>query len=124
MPTPPPPRVRVTSSRVGAPARAPRRLREEIDEQTGLGDVYLRGLMRAQLRLSLSVLVAGGLLLGGIPLLLVLVPALGSTRVAGVPLPWLVLGVLVYPVALLAARYYVAASERIERQFRDVTETR
>ena len=34
--------------------------------------------------------------------------------------PWLVLGVLVYPIAILVARYYVRQSERIEREFSQV----
>ncbi len=119
---PPPQRVRITSSRTAATRRATRRLSEEIEEQTGLGDVYLRGLMRAQLRLSLTVLGLGGLTLGLLPLALAWVPSLRNAHVGPVPLPWLVLGVLVYPVALLAARSYVRASERIERQFLEETE--
>jgi hypothetical protein len=119
---PPSQRVRITSSRASAARRADRRLSEEIEEQTGLGDVYLRGLMRAQLRLSLTVLGLGGLTLGLLPLLLTYVPSLRDARVGEVPLPWIVLGVLVYPVALVAARSYVRASERIERQFVEETE--
>ncbi len=119
---PPPQRVRITSSRASAPRRASRRLTEEIEEQTGLGETYLRGLMRAQLRLSLTVLALGGLTLGALPLLLAFLPSLRDARLGPVPVPWLVLGVLVYPVALLTARSYVRASERIERQFLDETE--
>ena len=36
------------------------------------------------------------------------------------PLPWLVLAVVVYPVAIVVARYYVRQSERIEAEFSDV----
>lgn len=119
---PPPQRVRITSSRASAPRRASRRLHEEIAEQTGVGDVYLRGLMRAQLRLSLTVLALGGLTLGLLPLLLSYLPSLRDARVGSIPVPWLVLGVLVYPAALIVARFYVRSSERIERQFLDETE--
>lgn len=120
---PPPQRVRITSSRASATRRASRRLHDEIAEQTAVGDVYLRGLMRAQLRLSLTVLGLGGLALGLLPLLLAFVPALRDAQVGPIPLPWLCLGVLVYPAALLVARSYVRASERIERQFLDETES-
>ena len=73
----------------------------DLDEQTGLGDVYIAGLMRAQLRLSLAVL---GLTFGGLaalPVVLTLVPATRTLTVLWVPFPWLALGVLVYPCAFI-----------------------
>ena len=74
-PQPPPRRVRVTSPRRDATLRGPvRPLTAEIDEQTGLGEVYMAALMRAQLRLGLSVLLATAVLLGGLPLLFLAVP--------------------------------------------------
>ena len=45
----PPQRVRVTSSRRGAAPMHARPVTRDLDEQTGLGDVYIGGLMRAQL---------------------------------------------------------------------------
>jgi hypothetical protein len=126
MSTPPEPRVeaptrvRVTSSRHGAaaPRRAP--LARDLSEQTGLGEVYLRGLMAAQLRLSVTVLAMGVVGLGGLPLLFRLVPETRSITVFGIGLSWLALGVAVYPVAVLVARYYVRQAERIEAEFREV----
>jgi hypothetical protein len=116
-----PPRVRVTSSRRGAATRRDLRpLTRDIDEQTDLGEVYMAGLMTAQLRLALRVLAFGALGLGGLPLLFLLVPDTRTLEIGWVPFPWLVLGVLVYPVALLVARYYVRQSERIEREFSQV----
>ena len=38
----------------------------------------------------------------------------------GLPLPWVVLGVLVYPGVVLTARWYARASERLEADFGDV----
>jgi hypothetical protein len=111
-------RIRVTSSRRGAARRGPTRaVTTEIDEQTGLGEAYMAALMRAQLRLSLSVLSAAALFLGALPVLFLAVPATRELRIWLVPLPWLVLGVLVYPVVTLAARYYVRRAEAIERDF-------
>jgi hypothetical protein len=113
--------VRVTSSRRGAATRRDLRpLTRDLDEQTDLGEVYMAGLMSAQLRLASRVLVFGALGLGGLPLLFLLVPDTRTLEVVGLPFPWLVLGVLVYPVALLVARYYVRQSERIEREFSQV----
>ena len=61
-------RVRVTSPRMGAARRAASRPAvDEIDAQTGLGEVYMRSLLRSQLRLALSVLAATAVLLGGLP---------------------------------------------------------
>jgi hypothetical protein len=118
-------RVRVTSPRRDATVRGPLRpLTEEIDERTGLGEVYMEALVRAQLRLAASVLAATAILLGGLPLLFLAVPATSSIRVWQVPLPWLVMGVLVYPVVVLAARYYVRHSERIEHDFTELVARR
>lgn len=120
-----PARVRVTSSRrtaVTAVHAQSRLLASDLDEQTELGDVYLEGLMRAQLRLALTVLALMVAALGGFPLLLTLVPSTRTMTLAGVPLPWLVLGVLVYPATWLLARGYVRQAERIEADFADIVE--
>lgn len=120
-PTVPPPRVRVTSTRRDATQRRdPRPITREIDEQSNLGEVYMAGLMAAQLRLAAKVLAFGAVGLGGLPLLFVLVPMTRTLAVGPVPVPWLVLAVVVYPVAIVVARYYVRQSERIEAEFSDV----
>ncbi|HEX5429212.1 MAG TPA: hypothetical protein VFX00_12875 [Pedococcus sp.] len=121
----PPPRVRVTSTRRDAATRGGLRpLTRDLDEQSNLGEVYMSGLMSAQLRLALLVLAFGAVGLGGLPLLFLLVPATRSLEIGPVPLPWLVLAVVVYPVALVVARYYVGQSERIEREFSEVVRRR
>ena len=106
----PAPRVRVTSSRREATRHTARPAADEVAEHTDLGEVYVRGLMRAQLRLAASVLLVGFLA----------VPSARSLLLLGIPLPWLTLGILIYPAAGLAARYYVRASERLEAAFVDV----
>ena len=118
--TDPPRRVRVTSPRMAASRRVPARpAAREIDEQTGLGEVYVRSLLRSQLRLALSVLAATAVLLGGLPLLFALAPSVARARVLGAPLPWLLLAVLAYPLLWLAARYHVRHCERLEAEFSD-----
>ena len=82
----PPQRVRVTSTRRGAATRGglgP--LTRDIDEQSNLGEVYMSGLMSAQLRLALLVLAFGAVGLGGLPLLFLLVPATRSLEIGPVP---------------------------------------
>jgi hypothetical protein len=118
-------RIRVTSPRRGAARRGPTRpVTTEINEQTGLGEVYMAALLRAQLRLSVSVLVAAAVVLGILPLLFLAVPATHELKIWLIPLPWLILGVLVYPVVALAARYYVRHAEAIERDFANLVDRR
>lgn len=113
-----PRRVRVVSPRSNAarvPARRP--VRREIDEATIVGEVYIRSLIRLQLRLALGVCLIFAVLLGGLPLLFAGQPELAAVRVLGAPLPWLLLGGLVYPVLVGAAWFYVRQAERNERDF-------
>ena len=115
-----PKRVRVTRSRRVSQRASWRPVAAELDEQTGVGDVYLEGLMRAQFRLSVLVLILLVVGLGGLPLLLIAFPTTRSLTVIGVPFPWLVLAIAFYPTMWLLARWYAAQSARVERQFRDV----
>jgi hypothetical protein len=113
-----PRRVRVTSPRRTATRRPaiPTGTRE-IDEQTRLGEIYMHSLIQSQLRLTLAVIAGAVVILGGIPLLFALVPATRTLSVLGLPLPWVILGIVVYPVVYVAARLYVRNAERIEAEF-------
>lgn len=113
-------RVRVTASRRGAATARRRPMRAALVEQTEVGELYLLGLLRAQLRLSLTVVGTGAVLLLGLPLLFAVVPATRELHLGPVPLPWLVLGVLVYPAVVLAAAVYTRLTEQTERRFVDV----
>lgn len=95
-------------------------LREEVDAQSSLGTTYVESLQRAQLRLALRLVVGLAVLLGAIPLISLLVPTLSDVSAFGIPLPWLVLGVLVYPLVVLAARWFTRSSERLEEEFSEV----
>jgi hypothetical protein len=95
-------------------------MRAALVEQTEVGELYLLGLLRAQLRLSLTVVGTGAVLLLGLPLLFAVVPATRELHLGPVPLPWLVLGVLVYPAVVLAAAVYTRLTEQTERRFVDV----
>ncbi|WP_371406701.1 hypothetical protein OHA10_14375 [Kribbella sp. NBC_00662] len=113
-----PRRVRVTSPRTSAARRPiiPTGTRE-IDEQTRLGEIYMLSLVQSQLRLTLAVIGGVLLVLGSIPLLFWLVPPTRTLSIFGLPLPWVILGILVYPVVYVAARIYVRNAERIEAEF-------
>ena len=122
-PPEPPRRVRITSPLMGASRREPYRpATREIDEQTGLGEVYMRSLLRSQLRLALSVLAATGVLLGGLPLLFAVAPSVADAHLLGLPLPWLLLPSWSTRCCWLAARFYVRQAERNEAEFVDVLE--
>lgn len=89
-------------------------------EQTEVGELYLLGLLRAQLRLSLAVVGMTAVVLLGLPLLFAVVPATRELHLGWVPLPWLLLGVLVYPAVVVAAAVYTRRTEQTERRFVDV----
>lgn len=89
-------------------------------EQTQVGELYLQGLLRAQLRLAVRVLVRGAGAVLALVLLLAAVPGAQELRVGPVPLTWLLLGVLVYPALVVAAWVYTRAAERTERRFADL----
>jgi hypothetical protein len=113
-----PRRVRVTSPRTSAARRpsTPAGTRE-IDEQTRLGEVYMHSLIQSQLRLALAVVAGAAVILGGLPLLFALLPGTRTLSVFGIPLPWVLLGIVVYPVVYISARFYVRNAERIETEF-------
>ncbi|MGW0748099.1 hypothetical protein [Streptomyces sp. NPDC002587] len=97
------------SARRRPPAHTP--ARSEISEQTTLGATYVRALMRSQLRAGAWALAALALLVGTLPLVSVL------PRTAAGPLLWVALGLVVYPVMWLIARWYVTRAERNEADF-------
>jgi len=119
----PPERVRVTSPWTERPRLSNRRTAtSEIDAQSEVGEIYLRTLLRAQLRLGLSILVALGLTIGVLPVLFWLAPGLTSTYVLGMPVSWVVLAFGCYPVLVLLAWRYVRRAERNEQAFARVVE--
>lgn len=117
-------RVVVTGPRTRAVPWATQRGVLDLDEQTPIGEVYLRSLMRTQLRLALAVCVAVVVVGGGLPLLFALWPAARSARVFGLELPWLSLGVLAYPALAAGGWVYVRAAERTEGNFVALVERR
>ena len=117
----------VTSPRTSAVLRPPGRpALRALDEQDVVGELLVRSLVRAQLVLALRLAVATlgvyAVLLGGLPLLFALAPRLRSVQLLGLPLPWLLLGVLVYPGLAFGAWVFVRAAERNERDFVELVE--
>lgn len=117
-------RVTVTHPSRRRPRVRPASLTHEIDEQTELGAVYISSLIRSQLRLAVAVLTVALGVLAALPLLFRVVPDLTAITVFGITLPWLILGVVVYPAFLGAAWFYASNAERIERDFVDILDRR
>jgi hypothetical protein len=115
--------VRVTSPRVHAGRPRAHSVTSEIDAQTELGAVYIRSLVRSQLRLAGLVLALLAVVVGGLPLLFVLAPAVRETRLLGVPLPWVLLAAVVYPVLVGLGWFYVRQAERHERAFAELVDS-
>ena len=114
---PPVKRVRVTHPRTDATRRSPvRPAIREIDEQTQVGEVYMTSLVRSQRRLAVVVCALTAMLLVGIALLGAR-SWFSNARMFGIAVPWLVLGVLVYPALIGLAAYTVRHAERNERDF-------
>jgi hypothetical protein len=94
----------------------------EIDAQTGLGEVYMDSLIRSQLRLAFEVTAILALTLGILPLLFTLVPPVKRLSVLGIPLPWVLLGFVVYPCLVLLGWAYVRRAEHNEQAFTDLVD--
>ena len=115
-------RVRVTSPLTSAPAHVRRSVQQEIDESTGVGEVYMRSLIRSQLMAALTVTTTLVLSIGALPIVFLAFDSVTEFTIRGVPLPWIVLGVVVYPALLLLAWVYLRQVERAERDFTELVE--
>ena len=89
----------------------------ELEEQTSVGEKLIRDLIRTQLRTGLAL--GGGtlLLLATLPLAFYLVPWLAEVQFAGVRLPWLLLGLLPFPLCYGVGYAYRRLAERHEQDF-------
>jgi hypothetical protein len=121
MSEPRPARVRVT----GPPRRrAPLVVRpagtREIDAGTEVGVVYMRSLLREQRRLAIRVLAVLATTVGGLPLLFHTWPSLAAERLLGVPVAWVLLGVLVYPWLLFLGWRFLRQAEQNESDFEEL----
>jgi len=99
------------------------RARLELEQQTSWGEVLIRDLVKHQLRTAIGLSVVVLLLLGSLPLAFYLWPGFAALRVVGVPLAWLLLGLLPFPLLLLAGLTYNRLAERHERDFVDMIES-
>jgi hypothetical protein len=85
-------------------------------------DVYVRSLIRSQLRVALVTAGSFAFLLAATTAALAFVPEVRTATVGGIPIVWIVLGAGVYPVVLLVASLFVRAAERNEKRYRSLAE--
>jgi uncharacterized membrane-anchored protein len=93
------------------------RTRVEVQEQTEVGDALVRSLVRAQLLLSLRLAVMTLSILFAIPLLGLGLARVTDVRLLGIGLPWVVLGVAIYPLLFGVGWMYTRRAERNEHDF-------
>lgn len=114
-------RVRVTAPRTAIPRLMHQTsVSQEVAEQSAVGEVMVQSLIRSQLRLA-CVVAAGFLtalflcwaLVSGLPMF-------ADWRILGVPAPWILLGVGVYPLMGACAWLYVRAAAKNENRYRDL----
>ncbi|MBO1267357.1 hypothetical protein [Arthrobacter cavernae] len=117
-------RVRVTAPRssAAAPARLP--YSRELAENSDVGQVFVRSLIRSQLRLGLVVACGFLVIVAAFALVLAFGPGVAGTRILGIPLDWLLIGAGIYPVIGLSAWLYNRAAARNEARYCDLAEDR
>ena len=111
-PRPPERAGRPTTRRVGSGAR--------LADSPTIEEIYVRSLLRAQLRLALRLLGLVAAAAVAVPLAFYLRPDLAERTVLGLPLAWLILGVAVYPLLFAVGWRYLRGAERNERDFADL----
>lgn len=119
-------RVRVTAPRTilpgsGAlPATWSAADSRDAAEESDAGQVFVRSLIRSQLRLAVVVAAGFLLILVAFPLMLGLVPGLAESTIVGLPFDWVLLGAGIYPVIGLSAWLYIRTAARNEARYRDL----
>ncbi|MGH3904054.1 MAG: hypothetical protein ACRDTE_07695 [Pseudonocardiaceae bacterium] len=114
-------RVRVVLAERRSSRRVVRTL-AEVEEQTGVGEVLVRQLVRAQLTLAMRLMALTVVVLASIPVAFLLAPSLGTVSIFGLRLPWLLLGLAVYPFLIAVAWSYNRSADRNEQEFTEMVE--
>ncbi|MDT8910342.1 hypothetical protein [Amycolatopsis sp. PS_44_ISF1] len=96
--------------------------RMELEEQTSWGKLLVRDLVKVQLRTSVLLGLFVLAVFGALPVLFYALPAFARCSVIGIPIPWLVLGVLPFPFLFVVGLWYNRLAERHERAFVDMIE--
>ena len=82
--------------------------------------VYLGTLIRAQLRLAITLAIGFAVTLAAASVAIALTPALHATTIFGVPWSWALQAYGMYPIVVLFALVYVRAARRNEQRYRSL----
>ncbi|HVW42396.1 MAG TPA: hypothetical protein VHC18_13700 [Amycolatopsis sp.] len=99
------------------------RARVELEEQTSWGTLLINDLVKLQFRTGIVLAAVVLAVLCGLPLAFYLAPGFAGVRVIGVPLAWFLLGIVPFPLLLMAGLTYNRLAERHERDFVDMIES-
>jgi membrane protein YdbS with pleckstrin-like domain len=94
----------------------------ELEDQTSVGEVLVRQLVRVQLILSIRLMLLTAIVLVGIPLMFLLIPSLSTVTILNLRLPWLLLGLVIYPFFIAVAWSYNRSADRNEQDFAEMVE--
>jgi hypothetical protein len=111
-----PRRKRVVLADTGAPVTVLRTV-VELEEQTSYGEELVTQFVRHQLHIAMGLWIAAVALLAAVPAVFFFVPHLSEINFAGVPLPWLIIGVLPFPLLFGIGYWYNRVVERQEQAF-------
>lgn len=98
--------------------------REDLHARGEAGEVLLRSLLRAQLGVTLSVLLPAVVVVGLYPLLAAALPVVARATLGPVPLALVVLGGALYPPLVALGFWYVRRAERLEARFAELVADR
>jgi hypothetical protein len=98
------------------------RARVELEEQTSWGELLVKDLVKAQFWTGLLLAFLVVAVLGSLPAIFYFLPSFARLSVIGVPLSWLILGILPFPLLFGVGLWYTRLAERHERDFVDMIE--
>lgn len=98
----------------------PKGPRDDLLAGSEVGNVYVRQLVRAQLMLSLTALLAFGGLLGSLPVALYVLPGLQDAQLAGVPLPLILVGPPLFILFVVLGWVYERRADALDTSFREL----
>ncbi|WP_329053296.1 hypothetical protein OG738_10840 [Amycolatopsis sp. NBC_01488] len=99
------------------------RARVELEEQTSWGKLLVKDhLVKVQLRTALLLAGLVVVVFGSLPALFYLLPGFSRLSLVGIPVAWLILGVLPFPFLFGVGIWYNRLAERNERAFVDMIE--
>jgi hypothetical protein len=97
---------------------------EDLYRRDEAAGVLLRSLLRAQLGVTISVLVPAVVVVGLYPVLASAFPVIATADIGAVPLTLVVLGGGLYPPMVLLGFWYVRRAAKVEQRFTELLDER